>query len=346
MKKFLLVSILCLTKLSLVLCQSHSPSANDTLFYQNFDADTFDIPLNIPIGNDQGWINFDEDGTRQVCFEDEDTFGWFPYFDVNDSSNFTFTSCSFNRVGQVYCPANKPNRNWLIMPPVFISHEKTFLEWKALSIQGPMFHDGYRVLVSTTDNFTSSFNHELFRMAENLIINPSSSLDPAAHTFSPGYIQADRYTNGNYFTTVIQAGFEYLQGKLEPHAVSLAPFVGKMIYIAILHDADCDFGIQIDDLLVVDKESSSVSQPVFTKTPMIFPNPAHDAAWLELETTEPHQAVVNIFDVAGKLILTQTVQLYGGRNTLPIRTDQLGSGLYRIVIQTPDEIATSIFMVR
>jgi hypothetical protein len=209
-----------------------------------------------------------------------------------------------------------------------------------------MFHDGYRVLISTSDNFTSSFNHELFRMAENLLINPSSSLDPADHNFSPGYIQADRYTNENYFTTVIQAGFEYLQGKLEPHSVSLAPFVGKTIYMAILHDADCDFGIQIDDLLVVDKESSSVSQPVFTKAPMIFPNPAHNYAWLELETTEPRKAVVSIIDVAGKQLSTQTVQLYGGRNTLPIHADQMSPGTYRIVIQTPDEIATSLLMVR
>ncbi len=347
MKKALLSCLCIVFAVSVGCAQEFPPTAPDTLFYENFDADTFDIPLGHPTGADQGWVNYDEDGTRQVCFDGEDTFGWFPYFDVNDSLNFTFTSCSFNKVGVIYCPPNKPNRNWLIMPPVYIAHEKTFLEWKSLVIQGPMFHDGFRVLVSTTNNFPGSFTREIFRMAENLDINPPSSLDPNAHNFSSGYIQADAYQLHDYYVMAAdQAGFIYLQGVLEPHKVSLSDFVGKTIYIAILHDADCDFGIQVDDLLVIHDESSSTQQPIFLSEVLIAPNPAQHSAVLNVELYTPVQAQLSMVHMDGRLVFTKDVSLYGGKNTLQLDLQDVPVGAYRVILQTPDTVRSALLMRR
>jgi Secretion system C-terminal sorting domain len=337
MKLFYISVFFVIGTLSNVYAQVHHPFGIDTILFQNFEADTFDLPASAPVGDDIVWVNYDEDGAPQICFDPNDTYGWFPYEDINDTSNYTYTSCSYNRTGTALCPGDSKNRNWLIMPPVMVTEPLTYLDWESLSMLGPFLMDGYKVLVSTTDNLPDSFTDTLFLAAEATALNPSPSLNPNAHTYSPGYVHAKKYTMTQYFQQTTANGLTYLQGKLEPHSVSLEKYLGKKIYIAFLHDAYCDFILQIDDILVVKKEVSAASEPIFKSDLGVFPNPAQDFAFVEITASTPAKAQLRCVNSQGQAVSSSLVLLQGGMNRLPVDVQNLPDGLYQVELQTENQ---------
>jgi hypothetical protein len=336
MQKIYLMAALCACFCRLS-AQDIPPGIVDTLLFQNFEADTFELPISSPHGNDDYWVNFDEDGVAQSCFTNQATYGWFPYEDVNDTTNYTYTSCSFYLTGTTECNPATKNRNWLIMPPVTVTQPLTFLDWESLSMYGPFWMDGYKVLVSTTDNFTESFTDTIFVAAEATSLTPSTSLNPNAHTYSAGYVHANRYTLSQYFMQANLSGLNILQGKLEPHSVSLDKYIGKKVYIAFLHDSYCDFILQIDDVLVVEKEASAAAEPIFKTGMALSPNPAKYFSMLEITAVSATKAQLRCINSQGQMVSSQNITLQGGLNRIPIDVQDLPAGLYQVELLTEQQ---------
>jgi hypothetical protein len=338
MKYFFSLTLFCIACCAPLFGQITYTLAPDTLLYQNFDSDTFNLPNVAPTGNDQYWVNYDQDGVAQICFENVDTYGWYPLEDVNNALNYTYSSCSFTLQGSnVLCPG--PNRNWLIMPPIFVEREKTFLDWKSLSFYGPYFLDGYKVLVSTTDNLPTSFTDTVYVAAECTDNVVTASLNVNQFNYSPGYIHANGYTNTDYFFDTLDFTDQpYLQGKLEPHSIDLSKYVGQSIYCAFLHDSYCDYFMQLDDVLIVDKLSDDTYEAAETISAMsISPNPATTTTRLKLTAKRPTQADLRYFDLSGRLLKTEPLNIYGGQNTYALHLEGFAPGMYLLEVVSPQE---------
>jgi Secretion system C-terminal sorting domain/Cleaved Adhesin Domain len=343
MATFLRLFLLLLGSVSLA-AQSPEQFISDTLLRENFEQDPTDNMLPFPTGNDQAWVNFDADGLESLCVDGSDTPGaWYYESDLGESSgtpNWAFTSCSFSEFS--IGPSGQNSANWLILPPILVPDTNTVLQWRSLALQGPMYVDGYHVLVSTTDNdaLNGSFSDTIFSAAETLF-SPNdnySTLLLSNYVFSPGYIHANAYTNPNYFFSIDQGGGPFYHGRMEPHEVSLAAFAGQNIFIAFLHDSDNDFLLQIDDILVVDREVSGVQTPADLRAFSVQPNPTDGLAQVRWAFDKPQECRVTVRDLTGRV--AEQVEVAGADSTLDVDLSRYPTGVYVVTLQTASGVAT------
>lgn len=114
--------------------------------------------------------------------------------------------------------------------------------------------------------------------------------------------------------------------------------------------ADGTFGLQVTDLdnqctayyaTTIDFDPNfdcTVSTTTTAIEPLrIFPNPANDHVFVQMPQFLPQKdAVIQIWDYAGKLMFTQAV--LPDQQTIELQTDQLPSGMYQVKICTADGI--------
>ena len=326
---------------------SQSFGNKDTLLVQNFTVDPSDTMLLFPTGNDEQWVNWDADNLEPLCAEPGSVLpgNWFWEGDLGEDpnappTNFAFTSCAY------FEDTTKSNQNWLITPPLFIPDSTVMLGWRSLPLEGPGYLDGYKVLVSTTSNepFANAFTDTIFVAAEMDRAIVPGSLNPDDYVFTPGYVHADRYTKQDYFYLPFPGAHAY-GGKFEPHLVSLKQFAHQRVYIAFLHDTKDGSTLQIDDIAVVQGETSSAHQadadkPFF----QIHPNPARDAAvvsW-DLPLTE---ATLRLSDQLGRILLEQT--LHGGQaSQFHLDIHGLPAGIYLCTLQASSNQTSQLLVKR
>jgi hypothetical protein len=324
--------------------QPSAVSLLDTLLIATLPLDVEYNFAPVPSGNDTVWVNFDVDGIGELCY-DELAYGWVisPDYGNDTIENFAFTSCSWLDESAIFpCPLK--NRNWLIMPPITLNGTDALLEWKSSSVYGPAFVDGYKVMVSTTDNFIDSFTDTLFSAAQ--MIKPINlldmfSLDPSKYLYSPGYIHANTYMNNTYYflDTVPENNSEVLKGRLEPHSVNLSEYLGQTIYIAFVHDSDCDYLLQIDDILVTDDGLSSAQDPAFSGKFTLSPNPASGPVQIAYQMQAPAEVALTLFDVQGRPVWEkQLPALQQWKGTAEL--ESLPKGFYTLHLQSSQGTAT------
>lgn len=312
----------------------------DTLVQEFFNTDPTPFMLPAPTGSDDLWVNYDTDEVPALCVADGITpMGWYwesdlGYANPDQTDNFAFTSCSFLDLPT----PESHNRNWLIISPIFIPDSSYWLCWRSLAFQGPMFLDGYKVLASEASNdpLSGDFTDTLFQAAQMISpVNTIGSLNLSAYHFSPGYIQANGYTNTDYFfldTANPQAPF--YRGRLEPHTVSLKNYVGQWIYIAFLHDSDDDNLIQLDDILVSNNTSSGTSSPASGILDFqILGNPSRENAYFVWQLDTPLESRLTISSQNGQVM---TDKAFGRQQETNWHTDirHWAPGIYYCTLQT------------
>jgi len=343
MIRIYLSTLLWICSLSILAAQSLWSNA-DTLLIQNFDAqvDPALSMLPVPTGFDGAWINYDADQAEGQCVSSPGgpPMGWFwdtDFSTKNTSANYAFTTCSWLN------PA-KRTRNWLIAPPVFVTDSNHVLSWRSLSLQGPLYHDGYQVLISTSSNIPEDlgFTDTLFTQAEMQQELKPGSLNPKDYVFSPGYVQANGYTDTNYyfldtFFTDNGQQFPFLHGKLEPHQVSLKKYANNWVYIAFLHDSKDDYMLQIDDIIVKSRPTISAPWPESISSFDVFPNPATDNAFVSWTLQTPHAVRFMLLDARGSVLLDASFDKDITTWRLPLPS--LSAGIYRCVLYSTHGLA-------
>lgn len=74
----------------------------------------------------------------------------------------------------------------------------------------------------------------------------------------------------------------------------------------------------------------------------VSPNPVRDAAELTVTTTEQGEHLLSLYNLQGQLLWRNSFLHSGerGTHTLPITIEQLGTGLYEVVLTTPTRVRT------
>lgn len=339
-------TLLCIFVCSASFLQAQAgPSEPDTLIQEFFNFDPTPVMLPAPTGDDDNWVNYDTDQAPTLCVLNLPTpFGWYWESDLghavpDESNNFAFTSCSW--VDRQI--SNETNRNWLIIRAITIPDSNYALAWRSLPFQGPMYMDGYKVLLSTNSNDPASgdFTDTLFQAAEMISgINGIGSLDPADYNFSPGYIHASSFTDTTYyFLDETEPSAPIYRGKLEPHTVSLKNYAGHSVYIAFLHDSEDDNLIQVDDILVANtitvgtKEADSGIQDF-----QIIGNPTRGNTYFTWNLNTAREASLVIANQQGQLMLDRKFGRQQQNNWF-CNTEHWAPGIYYCTLRTSTGIS-------
>lgn len=342
MKSCVIALVFCLSGFIL---KGQNFAAPDTLIKERFETDPTEFMLPNPTGNDLDWVNYDVDQETALCVNGSFTpLGWYwegdlSVADPNQTDNNAYTSCSFLDLP----PDESHNRNWLIISPIFIPDTSYWLSWRSLAFQGPMFVDGYKVLVSKASNKpdTGDFLDTIFTAAQMVSALDLGSLNTDDYVYSEGYIHADGYTDTNYyFTGYTQTGLPFYRGRLEPHVASLKNYAEQMIYIAFLHDSDDDNLIQLDDIIVSGAETMAAQSLENVLFFNVLPNPVRSAAYFSWKLKFPQKGRLVVTDNAGQLVAQQTFNSRA-EGQIFFETHYWTPGIYYCTLETASGRATT-----
>lgn len=187
-----------------------SASCVDTLLFEDFQSQQ--IP--------GSWDNIDNDLLLDANGRPQD---WFIANDPqttngNDTNWVAGASSWFTPFGTA--------QNWLVITDALTPCSTTSLVWKSAPLEGPIYMDGYKVLISTTGTNTADFTDTVFVHAED-----------ATGTGIP----SDGEVHTDYFGTA---------GVLQEWSVDLGNYDGMTIYVAYVHDSDNDNMLLLDDIFV------------------------------------------------------------------------------------------------
>jgi hypothetical protein len=287
---------------------------NDTLLFETFSGDLSNILSDAPSGINQTWINFDEDGLGDANSRPQE-WAQSTGFADQDSTNDILMSSSW------LANANEVNRNWLMTPPISIIDSTAVLYWKSAPYQLPKYMDGYKVVVSVTNNVESSFTDTIAVFAE--------------------YLQGDENTPFVFSSGIMHTAFQFNAdtlrhtGILQQWEASLANYAGKTIYVAFLHDSHDDNLISLDDVLIKGTKATGIKTLNSNLKTGVYPNPASRFIQAEYALSETSSVRYSIIDVNGKEVesLSRGIQMAGNQN-LSIDVEHFSAGLYQLIIQT------------
>lgn len=296
----------------------------DTLLWEDFEADTIDVEIAFPTGNDQNAITFDGDGLA------DQSGGTRPdeWFLVRGFADVDSNTTAMGANSWTNDPIN-PVQNWLIMKPITLFDGSGMLRWKSAPRQTPRYCDGYKVVISETGNLEEDFSDTVKVYAEMTGLGNDSTF--TSYTFSSGFVfgldqQYIEYHNDS----------ARWRGILRPDSVSLSAYSGKTIYIGFLHDSHDDNLISIDDILVTGNgTAASINESSLSaKVLLASPNPAADQIRLDYRIENPSSVDIKIIGTDGKLVKNvRTGFLLNGDHFSTLNVQDLPSGVYEVVIE-------------
>lgn len=307
-------------------------TAQDTLLFEDFNnVINFNYEIAPPSGAqyDVSGYNFDGDGLTDANDRDLEWFLILPFaiqdsLTIDGDTNVALASSSwFDPAGQAL--------NYFILPSIQLNDASGVLSWKSAPRQTPLYADGYKVLVSTTDNFENNFTDTLYVEAEYL-----SRVDPLPDSSYAGFTFSDGEVHGLDGTYVEYGGDSIrLLGVLKPHSVSLAAYAGQKIYIAFLHDADDDNLISIDDICVRGDGTVNVDEAKVDVNMVMFPNPAANTVNLNFNVVKPGPVSLEVYDLSGKQIDKRGIGTrLKGEHTYQYDVNGLAAGNYLVTLRT------------
>ncbi len=307
--------------------------AQNVILFENFEEDTLNIPVDIPSGNNNTWINADFDGLADGSPSNRPN-EWFRTngFATVDSANIVMASNSWTN------DPNNPVANYLILPPIKLLDNSGALEWKSAPYQTPRYLDGYQVLVSTTGNFPDNFTDTLFYASEYVSTLGTTDSSSLAALYSSFAFTPNGFIHGQDGQFIEYNGDSLrFRGVLHPFSASLANYAGQTIYIAFCHGTTDDNLLSIDDIKVSGNGMNLGAENIDTRTFKIktFPNPTSDNLHIEYNLPGILTVALGLYDVNGCLIksISSGTQLKGNY-FYDIDVKDLSSGIYNVILST------------
>ncbi len=343
-----------LLTISLMLSASAAFAQNDTLLFSDFNSDPsvyMQVGTFPPgISNDTNWYSYDLD---QLA--DGSSSGrpgeWFWTQPFSDNDTAAQVSCmgsnSWTNDGVT------PISNWMILPSIQIIDANATLYWKSAPRQTPRYLDGYKIVVSTTQNDLNNFTDTLFVASEYTSLNNQNApFAFSSYTFNPGATANPLapFIHGwdsTYTEFDPASDSSRMIGRLRPFNVSLAQYAGQSIYIAFLHDDIDDNLIAIDDIRVMGTDPTSIAENDLDFGLSVYPNPSSDQMNVKFELASAGKVSVELFDVSGKLVRFESFGTQGiGVQSRSISVNGLAAGIYHLKLQTEQGVAYTRVVVQ
>ena len=327
---------------ALLLAISFNSNAQDTLIFENFqNGAPENFSLNPPTGTETFWINFNGDALTDASGQSRPEEWFSGTYDITDTTNIVAVSNSWTN------DAATPIANWIITPPLTITDASFTLFWKSAPYQTPLYMDGYKVLISKTNNLESSFTDTMAVYAEYVSrVDPLVDSSYASYTFSPGFVFGlDGDTNYVYYDNDSMR----FRGILRPDSVSLAAYAGQTIYIGFVSDTHDDNLLFIDDIMVYSPTADAINEKNSNNFNIeLYPNPAAQSARVNYTVDQFSRVVISILDMEGKLIKKfEKGQLLPGNHVADLDLTNVPQGNYFVQINSNHKTqATKLTVVK
>lgn len=307
-------------------------SQTDTLLYENFDVDPTANYLLVNSGNDTVWVDFDVDQNADANGRPVNWFWSDAGFSAIDVTGCLFSSSWFTSVQKC--------QNYLITPPIDIVDANAVLHWSAAPRQTPSFCDGYKVLVSTTDNLEPSFTDTIYVSAEFLSSTGADSTF-ASFSFSSGFVHG---LDGTYIE--YSGDSTSFIGQFRPFSVSLAAYSGQTVYIAFLHDSEDDNLIGVDDILLTGSFVAGIKEQSDKTKIDVSPNPASNNIHVKYNLPGAAQVSARLLDEKGSLVASfeRGMQLAGDQ-VITLDLSGVANGKYFLQLVAGKKVAKTSFIV-
>ncbi len=321
---------------------------NDTILWQNFEDPNLDVnaPFNInyPSGDVQSteWYNFDADGLADASTNGTRPNQWWltlAFADQDTTAHYAvLTSNSW-----LAAPALV--KNYFITPSFYAKNAT--LSWYSAPFQTPLFMDGYKVLVSTTNNDLLSFTTTIFTAAEYVSFNGGDSSLYSSYTFAPASNAFVHGANGQgIYLDPTDSDARRNRGVLVKHTVDLAQFNDQNIFICFLHECTDDNLLSIDDILVkgtfVDPTSVENVSKGFDFN--MYPNPVTDNMSISFKVEGTQTTKVSVMDNSGRIVKVIGLGSQTGNQLHNIDMSDLTAGFYTLSVETEGNRAVKKFI--
>ena len=329
--------------------------AQDTLLFENFNNTSFFSSMINPAdigglpGNsiDAAWYNYDGDGgvdgSASPTTRGASWFQFSAFADSDTVGNYSVIAANswFADPGAAY--------NLLITPSIQLGTADT-LFWKSAPLQTPRFLDGYKVLLSTTNNSEVSFTNLLYTAAEMTGEPVDYDTTFADFHFSTGYVHG---ADSTYIQTPAYVPVDHPEkiayhGRLCPCFAPLNAYANQKVFIAFLHDSYDDNMISLDDVMIRGTiPLVGINENTNDLGLNIFPNPASDNAQVNYNLSAETNVLITVSDVTGKLIASEDKGAQQqGHHFTNINTALLAKGFYTVSVRTVYGTSTSKLIVQ
>ncbi len=202
--------------------------------------------------------------------------------------------------------------NWFEFGPIQIPTSGAHLSWDHY-VPDNNFRDGYEVLVSTTGigNYADFIDPPIYVVGDNSAANLNDNTPTPQDVDIP---------------------FEYN---------------GQLVWIAFHHNANDQFLLFLDNILVTEANVTSITDPSSLLNQVeIYPNPIIDIATLNYNSKSSGIGDINIYDITGKLVNSlKDEKINIGINSQLINVSNLQGGVYLYEIATPAGKVNGNFVV-
>lgn len=225
-----------------------------------------------------------------------------------DTNIYMSATSWFNPVGQA--------DNWFSFGPVTIPAAGANLSWGHV-YNDPSYRDGYEVMVSTTglSNVTDFTNPAIFTVGDNAA---STALDTA------------QWPNNQFAT----------------RSVSLSAYAGQDIYLAIHHNANDMFIINMDNILIVEGPTSVNEFENGVRFSQNAPNPFNGITAINYELQKNADVTMNVYDVTGKKVAeVKEGEQTAGKHVVKFSSENLASGVYYYSLKVGENTTSTKKMV-
>lgn len=321
---------------------------NDTILWQNFEDPNLDVnaPFNInyPSGDvtSTEWYNFDADGLADASTNGTRPNQWWlalAFADQDTTAHYAVLTSNSWLSGDMTV------KNYFITPSFYAKNAT--LTWYSAPFQTPLYMDGYKVLVSTTNNDLLSFTTTVFTAAEFVSYNGGDSSLYSSYTFAPASNAFVHGANGQgIYLDPTDADARRNRGVLVKHTVNLSQFNDQNIFIAFYHNCVDDNLLSIDDILVkgtfVDNSSVENSAKGFDFN--MYPNPVTDNMSISFKVENTQSTKVSVIDNSGRVVKVIGLGAQSGNQLHNIDMSDLTAGFYTLSVETNGNRAVKKFI--
>ena len=232
--------------------------------------------------------------------------------------------------------------------------------FKEVSPQG-VGAQGYIASKDSILSYVIHFQNEGTYYAQNISVVDTLDSDLDWSTLHPGY------SDHNYTTTVSENGvitFKFANINLPWKSQYGDIMSSGMVTYTIKRKRNVAQGTQFKNTAAIYFDYNA---PIITNTTIntlndvmssveekvaldnsdviLYPNPAADNLSIAINSKETNKGLVNILDITGKLLSSQTISLETGKNVIRENTSELPSGIYFVQVKCNESFVTKKLVV-
>ena len=129
-----------------------------------------------------------------------------------------------------------------------------------------------------------------------------------------------------------------------PNTISLSQFAGQELIVKFECNSAYGNNLWLDNFWI--NTAALGEEEIQAAQAKLYPNPARDAVKVSLQVSEAGEALVEVINLNGQLVIAQTASVEAGMQSIDLNVADLANGVYTVKIALNDRVETLRFTVQ